>query len=457
MKRILLITILIAFVIQTKISFSQNAQEVQFLKKFQEQQLNYCYQKFFRVGDLYRSAPYVHNEADIAVTGFCLAALPIAVEHKLIKLEKASQMALATIERCLRLQAEPKQNFVGFLYHYYIWNDSQEKFHHKSGVEVSTIDTAILVSGMITSGEYFAKKGILEVREKAMEFYSNINWRKFFDDDRGLFHMAWRRRKFFGWWDFYSDEILLIALLASSSPEPTHGVELEEAMQGWKVKEGNYEGREYVYSWYGSLFTYLYAHAFIDFKRLGRDSFHGVDWWQNSKNAILADIKWCKENGYPEDVWGLSASWSRKLPDTSQMEYRWRIGSALCGAWDRIDNEKNNIKPIAPYAGISCLPFFSDLPLEENPAFKLLKKIYPNAVNQNGLLIESLDANKLSKNGIPQVNSNYTVGSDIIFPTLMIENYFSELVWNNFTSNFFIKITLYRTFPESYAYLVKSR
>lgn len=412
-------------------------EDYEFLVRFHEHQLNYAYQDFFRIYDLYRSSTFVH-EVDIAATGFALAGLCIATERKLIDYDEAQEKALATIKRVLELQKSEKTSKFGFLYHFYIWNDGKDKFHPTRGAEISTIDTALLLAGIITAGEYFGG----EVREKAEKVYANINWRAFYDSRLGRFHMAYKNNGFYGAWDFYTDEILLIAILAIGSPNEHYRVSPDEAMTGWRVSIGSYiPGEEYVYSWYGALFTYLYAHMFIDFRRLGRDRFHNIDWWYNSVYAIRADIAWCRNNGYPENVWGLTAAWSKESPNSNRMEYRWRIGGGLYGASDRFDNKRNGIWPVSTYAAASTIPFF-DVPLKDNPGFKALKFMYPNMTDRTGLLIQSLDANNLDEDGRPKVNSNWMVGMDILTPPIMIENYLSGLVWNTFMRNENIKFAL---------------
>ncbi|MDP8233261.1 MAG: glucoamylase family protein [Candidatus Saelkia tenebricola] len=428
---------------------------VELLKEFQVQQLNYCYQEYFRINGLYKSSPYV-KEVDIATTGFAISGLIVAAEKGLISLIEAKDMALKTINSCINLQKDPSQNYCGFLYHFYVFNEYTDSLEHKSGVEVSTIDSSLLLAGIITAGEYFNTKGYPEVKEKAREFYANINWSMFFDYNSELFRMSWQG-KFNGHWDFYTDEIVLIVLLAQGSPNPEYRVDIRQSFGNIRIKKGVYKGSEYAYSWYGSLFTYLFAHTFMDFRRLGKDILYDMDWWQNTKNAVSADISWCKTSSYPKDIFGLSAAWSKKTPYSDEMEYRDRVGAALCGAGEgaRVYNDKNGIRPVAPYASIGSLPFFDDQPLLENPSFKMFAKIRTKAVDRSGLLVESLDASKLDSNGIPEVNSHWLVGMDIVFPALMIENYFSGLIWDNFMNNFQVQFALLKTFPGYYMYLVR--
>lgn len=407
------------------------------LLEFQNKQLKFVYQDYFRIKDMSRSGPYVKGEIDIAATGFALAGLCVAAEHGLVSREKAQELALATIMRCMELQRDPRTSFAGFLYHFYLWDQAEGKFSHKDDVEISTIDTALLLAGLITAGEYFG--GV--ICSRAEEFYSNINWKEFFDSSHRQFRMAWKNKKFFGYWDYYTDEILLISLFAIGAPNPEFRIFPEDAFSGFRVNFGRYNlGDEYIYSWWGSLFTYLYAHLFFDFKKLGPDKFYGVDWWENSRRAIEADINFCRDEGYPAYVWGLSACWSRRKAGWDEMEYRYMVGGGLSGEGLRFENKKNNVWPIAVHAAISALPFFNlENDFKDNHAFLAWDFMEKNIYNHEGFIIESLDANSLDDEGRPRQNSNYTVGMDILTPALMLENAFSGLIWEYFMRNQYVQ------------------
>ncbi len=455
LKKIIVVLIL---TIQVKFALALDLevyQAVEMLKDFQAQQLNYCYQKFFRIKGLYKSSPYV-KEVDTATSGFALAGLALSAQKGLISNEQARDMFLETVESCLSLQESQDQSYSGFLYHFYVPDSSGKKLVHKPGVEVSIIDTSILLAGIITASEYLVSQGYFECREKADQFYSNIEWREFFNGGRKQFHMGWNNG-FFGFWDFYTDEILLISILAQGSPVVDHRVDIRDSFGNITVKEGVYKDHRYVYSWYGSLFTYLFAHAFIDFRRLDNDLLYNVDWWENTKDAVLADLKWCSDNDYPENIFGVSACWSKISVGSSAMEYRDRVGGALSGAGEseRFYNSKNGIKPIAPYAAIGSMPFFQEQAILDNPAFLMFYKVRNKAFDKTGLLVESIDAGSLDYDGVPEVNSHWVVGMDVIFPALMVENYFSEFVWENFMQSRNIQFALLKTFPAYFTYLVR--
>jgi len=61
----------------------------------------------------------------------------------------------------------------------------------------------------------------------------------------------------------------------------------------------------------------------------------------------------------------------------------------------------------------------------------------------------------LDHNGVPEVSSNWIVGMDVIFPALMVENYFSEFIWENFMQSRNIQFALLKTFPAYFTYLVR--
>jgi len=82
--------------------------------------------------------------------------------------------------------------------------------------EISTVDTAILVAGAITAGEYLGG----DVKAKAEQLYERVEWDKFLEEDKGPwfnnFSMGWSPERGFleSYWDYYTDEVILISLMA---------------------------------------------------------------------------------------------------------------------------------------------------------------------------------------------------------------------------------------------------
>jgi hypothetical protein len=244
--------------------------------------------------------------ASISATGFALGAFVIGAERGWIARDEAESRALRAIETCLQLASTDNEEYskYGFLYHF-VEPSSGRRFRTRFFVsEVSIIDTAILVAGALTAGEYFGGR----VREAAIELYSRIQWDKFLDPQTNLFYGAWTPEQgFTDWkWDYYTDEIILISLLAIGSP--THPVS-PDVFYAWKRVPVTVGGKTFIRSWHGGLFTYQCAHLWINLK--GLQDAEGVDWWENSVKATLANrelaIRYSTQfKSYGPNSWGVT-------------------------------------------------------------------------------------------------------------------------------------------------------
>lgn len=102
------------------------------------------------------------------------------------------------------------------------------------------------------------------------------------DKGKNQFYMAYSPEKGFqGHWDFYAEQLSLYVLAAGS---PTHPIDVYDGFTRHKASYKNCE--PFIHSWFGSLFTYQFSHAWVDFRGLvDRD---GVDWFNNSVVASQA-------------------------------------------------------------------------------------------------------------------------------------------------------------------------
>ena len=85
--------------------------------------------------------------ASIASVGFGLSAIPIGIERGWIGYGQGFERALGT----LRTLIKSVDNYRGF-YAHFVDMKTGKRYRR---CEYSTIDTAILINGAITSGEYF--------------------------------------------------------------------------------------------------------------------------------------------------------------------------------------------------------------------------------------------------------------------------------------------------------------
>jgi hypothetical protein len=119
--------------------------------------------------------------------------------------------------------------------------------------------------------------------------------------------MGWKPEEGFlpYYWDSYSEAMILYALAIGSPTSPIPA----ECWFEWKRPVDIYEGYRVVYCTTGSIFTYQYSHAWIDFRSFSDGE---EDYFNNSVNATRANKQFCIDNSlqhrtYSENSWGLSA------------------------------------------------------------------------------------------------------------------------------------------------------
>ena len=247
-------------------------------------------------------------------SGFGLGALTIGTERGWISRKDAEKRALLALNTCMNLIKinRPESSYRGFLYHFMDGRTGMR--FRKAGFEseISIVDMAILIAGALTAGEYFGG----EVRNAAEYLYGLVQWNMFLDPEVGLFFGAWTPEQGFSdWhWDYYTDEIMLINLLAIGS---SNYAVSPETFYAWKRELVIVNGKAFVRSWSGSLFTYQLAHLWLDLKGL-RDG-EGEDWWKNSREATVANRTLCIKYAdvfasYGADSWGVTACFDPRFP-----------------------------------------------------------------------------------------------------------------------------------------------
>ncbi|MBM3253457.1 MAG: hypothetical protein FJZ16_04320, partial [Candidatus Omnitrophica bacterium] len=385
----------------------------EFLIKIEERAFNFFKENQSQNTGLFLDNIY-NNYSSIASTGFGLAALTIGAKNGWIDKETARERAYKTIDTFL---GEPKNKFEvaaegndGF-YHFLDTNTAK-RFGES---EISTVDTAILVCGVIVCGEYFGGK----VKEKADKLYRSIRWDKFLDktskEHKGQFYMGWfpDGKLLDSWWDYYTDEVMLLSLLAIGSTDYRVGPEVFYSFK--KEKAAYAKGEPFIISWHGALFTYQYAHSFFDFR--GLIDKEGIDWWRNSISATLANRNFCIDNSYRYKTlgpysWGIT---SMRLRD----EYTMHYGAYPCGSKKPIFD--GTISPSGPAGSMPFTPFVS------LDTLRYLLYHYPELWGRYGIK----DSFNLDDNWYCGVY--YGLGAGIIL--IMVENARTSFVWDTFMKN----------------------
>jgi hypothetical protein len=240
----------------------------------------------------------------IASVGFGLTGLCIAADRGWVPRTAAVDRARTT----LRFFAERMEQQRGWFYHFINLRTGAREW----ASELSSIDTALLLAGVLTVGQCFA--GDPQIPTLATTIYRRVDFAWMLAGDPLLLSHGWKPESGFleSRWDHYC-ELMILYLLAIGSP--THPI-AAESWRAWRRPVLTFER----YSYIGGpppLFVHQYAHAWVDFRGTReRDASH-IDWWQNSIEATRAHRDFCLRlasefPGYTENIWGITSSDSRK-------------------------------------------------------------------------------------------------------------------------------------------------
>ena len=245
------------------------------------------------------------NVASIAATGFGLTSLCIAAERGFIDRAQARERTRNT----LRFFANKAFQERGWFYH---WMDAKTG-ERRWQSEVSSIDTALLLSGVLTVRQYF--RDDKEIVSLGKKIYERVDFRWMLNGHPLLLSHGWKRETGFlkPRWDTYSEDTSLYLLAIGS---PTHPIAPASWYALWKDRY-RYEGFAYFTTIGVPLFMHQYAHAWIDYRDRRETKGDRIDYFENSINATLAHRKFCMNlahdfPAYGANVWGITASDSAK-------------------------------------------------------------------------------------------------------------------------------------------------
>ena len=345
--------------------------------------------------------------ASIASVGYGLAALIVGVEHNWIKYEKAYDRANRTLDTFIK-NVEGKN---GFYYHFINMETGKREWN----CEISIIDTAIFICGAITAGEYFGK----EVKEKAEILYKRVNWEWYRNKETNYFYMGYTPEKgFWGHWDMYAEQLMLYVLGVSSDTYPVN----KSMYNDFKRKKENYKNiKDIIYTYCGTLFTYQFSHAWIDFRDIIDKN--SINWFENSIKATKANRQYCIDNKerfktYGENSWGLTACLGPKGYCS--------FGSKPCDVNLEIENDGT----ITPCGAIGSIVF---TPKESIKAMEYYYNTFPKLWGKYGFK----DGYNLEKER--SWFAKEYIGIDKGIELVMIENYLSGTIWKYFMKNKYVQ------------------
>ncbi|PTQ66158.1 hypothetical protein C8J45_1011026 [Sphingomonas sp. PP-CE-3G-477] len=254
--------------------------------------------------------------ASIAAVGFALTAYPIGVANGWITRDEARSRTLTTLEFFAAApQGDSKSDdsgYKGLFYHFL----GTTKGHRFARAELSTIDTALLIGGVLFAQSWFDSDHSGEVRIRALadQLYAAIDW-SWIVPRPPFMSMGWHPESGFiaHDWNIYNEALLLYVLALGS---PTHALPAE-TWDAWTDRfdaqwTDKWGGEPHIH--FAPLFVHQYSHCWIDFRGI-RDRYmakKGIDYFENSRRAVRAQRAYAIANpggwsGYGPDVWGLTA------------------------------------------------------------------------------------------------------------------------------------------------------
>lgn len=383
----------------TKYRFTRD--EDQFLEELERA----CFQFFWDESNPYTglvkdrsqaNGPDSRNVASIAATGFGLGGLCIADFRGWEDKKKIRDR----VRNTLRFVDSRVPQAHGFFCHFLNFRNGERAFQS----EVSSIDTAIFICGVLTCRAYFEDN---EIRDLATRLYERVDWNWLLHGEKTL-SMGWTPEHGFikARWDSYS-ELMMVYLLGLGS---NANVMTRANWEAWTRTYFEFNGIRFIGS-HAPLFVHQYSQAWFDF-RGKHDKF--ADYFLNSVIATKVHKLWCLELSrefpdYTEDLWGITAS------DSSR-------GYAVWGGpppMGRLDGS------IVPCAAGGSLPF---LPEECLRVLKTIRSKYGQRAWQRYGFIDAF-------NPLTNWYSQDVLGIDSGIMMLMAENARTGFIWEQFMKN----------------------
>jgi len=382
--------------------------------------------------------------SSIAAVGFALTGYGIGVERGWITRHQAADRTLATLRFFwTSAQDSAGTNTTGYRGFYYHFLDMTTGRRFQT-VELSTIDTSLLLGGVLFAQSYFNRPDTTEEQIVALadSIYRRVDW-QWARNGAASVTMGWHPENGFisARWIGYNEAMILNILALGS---PTHPVD-SSTWSAWTsgYQWATYHGQSFVQ--FAPLFGHQYSHLWIDFRGI-KDAYmqgRGIDYFENSRRATLAQRAYAIANpqgfaGYNANVWGLTASdgpANKTLTIGGRSRqfhtYMARGASSL---------EEPDDGTIAPTAAGGSVPFAPEITI---PALLAMRETYGDKLYQTYGFLDAFNPT-FTAQGQQEVGTvdpqlgwfdvDY-LGIDQGPILIMIENYRTGLVWNVMKTN----------------------
>lgn len=394
--------------------------------------------------------------ASTAAVGFALTAYVVGAERGFVSRSQARLRTLRTLRFLESMPQGPDETgmggYKGFFYHFVHMHNGQ-RFGTS---ELSTVDTALLLGGVLLSQSYFDRdsRSEREIRELAEKIYSRVDWQWAQSRPPVLSH-GWRPESGFLRFDWRGyNEAMLMYILALGSP--THPIEPEawtEWTRTYPKTYGKFNGQEFLS--FGPHFGHQYSHVWIDFRGI-MDAWNrekGYDYFENSRRASFAQREYARANpmrwrGYDSEIWGLTAC--DGPADTVQIYNNEERGFFTYAARSTASIHIVDDGTIAPTASVGSIAFAPEIAI---PAIRAFRARFGEHLYQKYGFLDSVNPSFTFTDvplrhgriieGIGWIADDY-LGIDQGPIVAMIENYRSGLIWSVMQTNPHIRRGLQR-------------
>jgi len=334
--------------------------------------------------------------SSIAATGFGLTALCIGDSRGYAK----TSDIVARVRNTLQFILQQMSNVHGFYYHFVDMNTGQRW----AQCELSSIDTSLLLCGVLTAKQYFQDAMIQDL---ATKIYARVDW-PWMMNGGTTFSMGWTPESGFlnARWNHYSELMMIYLLGIGSTTKPVS----PDSWNAWARPTITYQGLTYI-SGNDPLFTHQYSQAWFDFRNK-KDAY--ANYFENSITATKAHKLFCLSlksqfGDYSDDLWGISAS------DYVKGYTAWG-GPPSQGPIDG---------SVIPCATGGSLPF---VPTDCLRVLRMIRGAY-------GAKAWGLYSYVDAFNPLTGWYDTDVLGIDLGITMAMAENYRTGLVWNTFMKN----------------------
>jgi hypothetical protein len=392
--------------------------------------------------------------SSVAAIGFGLTAYVVGAERGYISRADAAARVRTTLAFLYHAPdgaaATGVTSYKGFFYHF-LDMDTGLRFQT---VELSTIDTSLLLAGVLTCREYFTANAPNEIAIRALadSLYARVDW-SWASPNAPLVSMGWHPESGFIPADWHGyDEAMILYVLALGSP--THPIQ----PAAWTAWTSSYEWRSYYgqdHVNFAPLFGHQYSQLWIDFRGI-QDPYmrgHGIDYAENSRRATLAQRAYAVDNpsrfrDYGANVWGLTASDGPMdttfVADNLTREFHTYMARGAAA------NEVRDDGTLAPTAAAGSIPFAPEIAIS---ALREMRVRYGNPLFGQYGFVDAF--NPTYRDARARVTQGRVVDGVAWFDTDylgidqgpiigMIENYRTGLIWRLMKQSPYIKLGLQR-------------